>query len=133
MFDLNLKTTYFTKLESIYIDRILPFAYALSWAGRDNFIIYPTASTCWTSCHLFLFICWFFYFIRVWHKRATGRISTNPYPNPNNYYPLFNLPNPTHVQWIISFVLDFIHTQSIICTLPISSFEVGVDLNMDNG
>jgi hypothetical protein len=54
------------------------------------------------------------------------------------------LPIPTHTQWITSFVPDSIHTQSIICTLPISSmdnyflpipspFEVGVDLNMNNG
>jgi hypothetical protein len=26
-------------------------------------------------------------------------------------------PNPSHTQWIINFVLDSIHTQSIICTL----------------
>jgi hypothetical protein len=80
-------------------------------------------------------------------KPATGEVWTNPLffvPNPNNYYPLLTLPILTHTQWITSFVLDSIHTQSIICTLPISSmdnyfllipspFEVGVDLNMDNG
>jgi hypothetical protein len=40
-----------------------------------------------------------------------GRVWTNP---------LLFLPKsiPTHTQWITSFVLDSIHTQSIICTLP---------------
>jgi hypothetical protein len=74
-----------------------------------------------------------------------------PNLNPNNYYPLLTIPNPTHTQWIISFVLDSIHTKSIICTLPTSShpissidnyfllipspspFKVGVDLNIDDG
>jgi hypothetical protein len=75
--------------------------------------------------------------------------STLVYLNPNNYYLLLTLPNPTHTQWIISFALDSILTQSIICTplhtLPspfpqwiiifysYPKFEVGVDLNMDDG
>jgi hypothetical protein len=31
---------------------------------------------------------------------------------------VFPVVNLTHTQWIINFVLDSIHTQSIICTLP---------------
>jgi hypothetical protein len=46
-----------------------------------------------------------------------GQIHSCSYPNPNNYYPLLTLPIPTHTQWITSFILDSIHTQSIICTL----------------
>jgi hypothetical protein len=47
-----------------------------------------------------------------------GQIHSCSHLNPNNYYPLLTLPIPTHTQWITSFVLDFTHTQSIICTLP---------------
>jgi hypothetical protein len=41
------------------------------------------------------------------------QIHSGSYPNPNNYYPLLTtLPNLIH-----TIVLDFVHNQSIICTL----------------
>jgi hypothetical protein len=50
-----------------------------------------------------------------WSMRVARRRKR---PNLNNYYSFFMLPILTHTQWIISFVLGFIHTQSIICALP---------------
>jgi hypothetical protein len=56
--------------------------------------------------------------VQACHWGGYGQIHFCSYPDPNNYYPLLTLLIPTHIQWIISFVLDSIHTQSIICTLP---------------